>query len=186
MSNALRTADNVRDRALIVSSKEDGSVTAGDASAFEQAVRAYTRELRRYALGLCRDRWLAEDIVQDALVRAWRARSTVRDAGAIRAWLYAIVRREFLRRMAEAPAHTVAAEGGIDELAIETDHELRLDLAAALEGLEEESRIILLSQVLGGYSGAEIAAALNLSESAVMTRLTRLRRLLRTLMARRG
>src|SRR5262245_11625172 len=54
-------------------------------------------ELLRFAFWLARDRSVAEDIVQEALLRAWRSRTELKDASAVRPWLLTIVRREHAR-----------------------------------------------------------------------------------------
>ena len=54
-------------------------------------------DLLRFAQWLARDRALAEDIVQEALLRAWRSRDALKDPGAARPWLLTIVRREHAR-----------------------------------------------------------------------------------------
>src|SRR5580658_5146637 len=54
-------------------------------------------DLLRFAQWLARDRSIAEDIVQEALLRAWRSRDALKDPAAARAWLLTIVRREHAR-----------------------------------------------------------------------------------------
>ena len=54
-------------------------------------------DLVRFAHWLARDRAIAEDIVQEALLRAWRSREALKDPSAARAWLLTIVRREHAR-----------------------------------------------------------------------------------------
>src|SRR6202035_1427995 len=54
-------------------------------------------ELLRFALWLTRDRALAEDVVQESLLRAWRSRQALQDPACSRAWLLTIVRREHAR-----------------------------------------------------------------------------------------
>src|SRR5215468_644580 len=54
-------------------------------------------DLLRFAHWLARDRAIAEDIVQEALLRAWRSREALKEPAAARAWLLTIVRREHAR-----------------------------------------------------------------------------------------
>ena len=148
----------------------------GRKTAFEKAVHAYFNDLYRFAYWLCRNRWQAEDIVQESLVRAWRGWAGLRDARAVKAWLFTIVHREF-RRAARAARPELLARA--EELAFHPDPESPIDLERALRELPEDSSEALLMQVLGGFSCAEIAAALESSEGAIMTRLTRARQALR-------
>ncbi|MCK7500643.1 MAG: sigma-70 family RNA polymerase sigma factor [Comamonadaceae bacterium] len=62
--------------------------------AFESMVRAYSRDLYRFAWWLCRDRAQAEDLVQETFARAWKAWHTLRDERAVKGWLFAILRNE--------------------------------------------------------------------------------------------
>src|SRR5579863_7557540 len=54
-------------------------------------------DLLRFAQWLTRDRALAEDVVQEALLRAWRSREALKDPSCARSWLLTIVRREHAR-----------------------------------------------------------------------------------------
>ncbi len=139
-------------------------------------------DLVRFAHWLARDRALAEDIVQESLLRAWRSREALKDPAAARAWLLTIVRREHARLYERKRLELVALEEGLEtEGAPMTpgpdneDHALR----DAILKLPIEYREPLVLQVLGGFSCAEIAQELSLSNTAVLTRLFRARNKLR-------
>lgn len=144
---------------------------------FDRAVESYFGGLYRYAYWLCRNRWQAEDIVQESLLRAWRAWPALREERALKSWLFTIVHREHLRAAARAPR--VETDLSVDEPGYDPDPAGSLDMDQALRRLPEDSREALLLQVLGGFSCAEIAQVLGASEGAVMTRLTRARQTLR-------
>jgi RNA polymerase sigma-70 factor (ECF subfamily) len=150
---------------------------------FEDAVREHADDLFRFAFWLARDRALAEDVVQEALLRGWRAFPRLRDRTAAKAWLFAIVRNEFRR----ARGASVAAErlDGTD-LADERQDFAGLEMREALHALPESYAEPLALQVLGGFDCAEIARMLGTTEGAVMTRLTRARQALRRLVAPKG
>ena len=147
---------------------------------FERLVRAYSGELYRYGYWLCRDRFIAEDLVQETFARAWSAWSTLRDETAARSWLYTILRNEHAR-LFERKRLDVA--DGLDLDAIE-DERLRnlspeLEMRDALHALPDGYREPLLLQVVGGFSCQEIAGIMKLTPGAVMTRLSRARLVLR-------
>ena len=149
-------------------------------TAFDSLVRAYSAELYRYAYWLCRDRFVAEDLVQETFARAWTAHGALRDERAVRAWLYTIVRNEHARLHERK---RLDVEDGRDLDTIE-DQRLRsvsadLEMRQALHVLPESYREPLLLQVVGGFSCEEIAKMMGLSAGAVMTRLTRARQVLR-------
>lgn len=136
----------------------------------------------RYAYWLCRDRAVAEDIVQEALLRAWKAIDTLEKAAAVKPWLLTIVRREFARTF-ERKRHETVDIAALDlasdpAVAAHEDPEVD-DMRQAMLRLEPIYREPLVLQVLFGYSTAEIAAHLDISLSAVLTRLFRAREKLR-------
>ena len=146
---------------------------------FEHAVRAYSADLYRYAWWLCRDRHLAEDVVQETFARAWKSWAELRDVAVAKAWLVTIMRNELARSFSRnKPALDIDAVGEA-ELPALPSVESQLETAQLVSLLPETYREPLLLQVLGGFSCAEIAGMLGTTEGAVMTRLTRARQALR-------
>jgi RNA polymerase sigma-70 factor (ECF subfamily) len=139
-------------------------------------------DLLRFAHWLARDRSLAEDIVQESLLRAWRSRDTLKDRGAARAWLLTIVRREharlYERKRLELVSLDEALESQAPAKAADPESDL-FTLRNAIMRLPIEYREPLVLQVLGGFSTEEIARELALSSTAVLTRLFRARNKLR-------
>ena len=148
---------------------------------FEEIVRSHAIELFRYAYWLARDRHLAEDIVQEALLRGWRAYPRLREAAAIKSWLFSIVRNEFLRAAGKAALQTQGMEDL--DLADERMGKQELEMRDALMALPAAYAEPLALQVLGGFSCAEIGAMLEITEGAAMTRLTRARQALKRMLA---
>ena len=151
---------------------------------FEDLVRKHAADLFRYAFWLSRDRQRAEDVVQEALLRGWRAFPRLREQSAAKAWLYSIVRNEHYR---EAARNSPPAES-IDEMEIADERPgyFGLEMRDALKALPATYAEPLALQVLGGFSGVEIAAMLDITEGATMTRLTRARQALKRLFAPGG
>ena len=151
---------------------------------FQELCRGLRPDLLRFAFWLSGDRALAEDVVQETLLRAWKARDTLLDEGAAKPWLLTIIRREYARSFERKRFVTLDVDELISKeeplLAASDDTEL-LELRAALFKLPGEYREPLVLQVLMGYTTAEIAEELDLSLSAVLTRLFRARKQLRTL-----
>jgi RNA polymerase sigma-70 factor, ECF subfamily len=149
---------------------------------FEALCRSLRPDLLRFAFWLSRDRAMAEDVVQESMLRAWNARDSLLNEAAAKPWLLTIVRREFARLFERKRFATV----DIDELVAREEPTLAAadeqdigEMRAALFRLPDEYREPLALQVLMGYSTAEIARELNLSSAAVLTRLFRARRQLR-------
>lgn len=152
-------------------------------SKFETMVRALSGDLYRFAYWRCRDRGLAEDLVQETFARAWAGWQNLRDDKTAKSWLFTILRHEHAR-MFEHKQPERDEEQQLDELiAEEITMQERMEIRQALYALPLGYREPLLMQVLGGFSCAEIAAAMSLNEGAVMTRLTRARQALRKLLS---
>jgi RNA polymerase sigma-70 factor (ECF subfamily) len=153
---------------------------------FSDLCEALRPQLYRFAFWLSRDRTIAEDIVQETLLRAWRAQDELKDEKAMRAWLCTIVRREHARLYERKRLATVDLDALIAReeplLAAEDDAELE-ELRRAIFKLEEDYREPLVLQVLMGYTTEEIATHMGLSVGAVLTRLFRARNRLRKIMA---
>jgi RNA polymerase sigma-70 factor (ECF subfamily) len=151
---------------------------------FQALCKTLRPDLLRFAFWLSRDLAVAEDVVQETLLRAWKARDSLLDEAAAKPWFLTIIRREFARTFERKRLPTV----DIDELIAREEPTLAVtqeqDLAevrAALFKLPDEYREPLVLQVLMGCSTAEIAAELGLSTAAVLTRLFRARKQLRVL-----
>lgn len=148
---------------------------------FDALVRGHSTDLYRYAYWLCGQDALAQDLVQDTFLRAWRALDRLREVSAVKAWLITILRREHARLFERKSM----ASDDIDDIDLpdtqatpeRCTEESRLRQAMA--GLEPKYREPLVLQVLGGFSCAEIAEQLGLGEAAVMTQLFRARQKLK-------
>ena len=123
----------------------------------------------------------AEDIAQDALLRAWRRRSTLREADRRNQWLATIVRNEAFRqhaRVRPAPTSSIELqEGEEDEDVVATVE--RADLHAALDRLSERDRRLLEMRYEEDLTQAAIAHRLGIPEGTVKVRLQRARSKLR-------
>jgi RNA polymerase sigma-70 factor (ECF subfamily) len=132
----------------------------------------------RYAAWLCRDKAIAEDVVQESLLRAWKSLDSLRDDAAAKHWLLTIVRRENARYFERRRLDTVDVDDLTPSqealLADQPDHELD-DVRDAIYRLDDDYREPLVLQVLMGYSTNEIGELMGLRQGAVLTRLHRAR-----------
>lgn len=154
---------------------------------YEALVTAYYNDIFRYAYWLGKSRQLAEDLTQETFMRAWRAFDSLQSQGAAKAWLFTILRRENARRFEKFRPELDDIEdhqGALpDTRANEPDQQMEMSLLhKAIAALEPEYREPLILQVMGGFSGEEIAAMLNLNNNTVMTRLFRARNKLRAVL----
>jgi len=154
---------------------------------FDQYVGVYHQDMYRYAAWLSRDKSIAEDVVQEALLRAWKSLDALREDTSAKQWLLTIVRRENARYFERKRLETVdidnltASQAAL--LAEQPNDELD-EMRHAIYELEDDYREPLVLQVLMGYSTNEIADQMGLKQGAVLTRLHRARAKLRVQMER--
>ena len=144
-------------------------------SGFRKSVEAAIPALRRYARALTRDAELADDLVQDTLVRALRAERLFL-GGDVRSWLYTIltnVNRNRLRSLARRPTLTALDDNDAPDMA-GPEAGVR-DIERALATLVEEQRTALLLVVLEGLTYREVAEVQGVPIGTVMSRLARAR-----------
>jgi RNA polymerase sigma-70 factor, ECF subfamily len=139
-------------------------------------------DLFRFAFWLARDRAIAEDVVQETMLRAWRSWKNLRDEHAAKQWFLTIARREHARLYERKRLETV----DVNDLVLaeapalaSTDGRDVEDLRRAIFRLEDDYREPLVLQVLLGYTTQEIASHMGLTQGAVLTRLFRARHQLR-------
>ncbi len=151
---------------------------------FQALCQTLRPDLLRFAFWLSRDRALAEDVVQETMLRAWKAQDSLLDEKAAKPWFLTIIRREFARTFERKRFPTVDIDELISSeqpsLAATEENEL-VELRTAIFKLPDEYREPLVLQVLMGFTTAEIARELDLSEPAVLTRLFRARNKLRAM-----
>jgi RNA polymerase sigma-70 factor (ECF subfamily) len=150
---------------------------------FQALCQSLRPDLLRFAFWLSRDRDVAEDVVQETMLRAWKARDSLADEAAAKPWLLTIVRREYARTFERKRFVTVDVDELIarEEPLLAAEEADLAELRSAVFKLPDEYREPLVLQVLMGYTTAEIARELDLTTAAVLTRLFRARRQLRTL-----
>ncbi len=158
---------------------------------FEETVLPHLDSAFNYARWLTKDDAEAQDVVQDACVRAMRFFSSLRNEDA-RAWLFTIVRNTWYSRVARRSSRLDAAslDGGSDQPrdgALDPEERLLQQdtvalVRAALEQLPLEFREVLVLRELEGLSYKEIAAIVRVPIGTVMSRLARARERLTTVL----
>jgi RNA polymerase sigma-70 factor (ECF subfamily) len=157
---------------------------AGDRRAFEELVRAHQHRVYGLALRMLGDAAEAQDVAQEAFLRAHRGLAEFRGDARLSTWLYTIASRLCLNRLAgserrltrsgdEALDRVVDVRPGPDE-ALERD-ELDAALHRAIAELPEERRVVVVLRDVDGLAYEEIAEILALPVGTVRSRLHRAR-----------
>ena len=159
---------------------------AGDRHAFEQLYRSHCDRIYALCWRMCGgDKALAEDMLQDAFVRAWNKLHLFRGDSRFGTWLHRLtvnvilsdkrIRVKRLQReqaMGESVARTMVGERDVSA-------GLRKDLEAVIAGLPERARTVLVLYDIEGYRHAEIAEITGMAVGSSKAQLHRARKLAR-------
>lgn len=146
-------------------------------SEFESRLADCPKLAYRVALSVLRNTAEAEDVAQEAMLRAYRNFSRLRDRERFRSWLVRTTWRMALDRVRGAKRRErrerIAVENDRREQLydVAASHEFRSQVAAALDALPEKLRIVLVLAAIEGHDIAEVAKLLELPEGTVKSRL---------------
>lgn len=163
------------------------AAATGDAEAFDLLMQRYGDRVFRLALRMLRSREDAEDVQQEAFLRAYRKLHTFRGEASFGAWIYAITARLCLSRRRRSAAQPVEVSPPPAVLR-DTDHDPQEHLAAAeaaarvqqaLDQLSPPDRLLILLKYVEDLTHEEIATILRCSVQSSRSRLTRAKRLFR-------
>ncbi len=162
----------------MATSRRTGGASAGDEALIQAVYREHGRAMLAYATRLLGDRAAAEDVVQEALIRAWRHPEVLTNGkGSIRGWLLTVVRnlvtdRQRARAARPAEVAETAAVAAAD--AVVRDHADRVvasvTVLEALEGLSDDHRGVLDQLYFQGRSLREAATVLGIPAGTVKSR----------------
>jgi len=172
-----------------------------DGAAARALMQRYNRRLYRVARGVVRDDGEAEDVLQEAYLRAFSALADFRGESSLSTWLTRIVLNKALqrlRRRTDVPVSNIGmdaeqrgaeaipfpvSQSTIDPERAMAQQQLCQLVERAIDALPCEFRTVLIARVIEGMSVEETAAAFDLQVETVKTRLHRARRLLKEALA---
>ena len=143
---------------------------------FIKQVACEQEKLRRFLLALCcGDRDKANDIAQEALIKAYLSMNRYRDEGKFGAWLYRIAHNTFLDRHKSQPSLAKIDEADrVEDDSFRADRTFQYqELYNAIATLPVKERTSILLFYLNGYSIKEISKIIDCSEVAVKKQLSR-------------
>lgn len=158
----------------------------GDVEAFTELLREHDDAMRALVFSMVRDRWVMDDILQNAYEKAYRSLAAFRGEASFKTWLHRIcwstaidmLRHEGLRRHDDVADHEDAARSGPGE---STGAVVRVTLDGALARLPEQQRTAVVMVIVNGMTYDEAATAVGATAGTIASRVSRGREALRAL-----
>ncbi|MCW1401115.1 sigma-70 family RNA polymerase sigma factor [Novosphingobium sp. MW5] len=149
----------------------------GTGKPFREALVALLPHLRAFARGLCGQAERADDLVQEAVMRAWASRDSFRPGSNFKAWVFTITRNNFLNELRRYRRETQLEDGVAETMLVtRADQEDALnlnDLQRALDKLPPERREALLLIGASGFSYEEAAQVCGVAVGTMKSRVAR-------------
>ena len=147
----------------------------GEARAFEEIVRTYQADVFRFAWHLTRDRTMAEDVAQDAFLRAYRFMGTYRGDSKFSSWLMRITRNCAMDALRRQKSHLARHENDRPQAGSVADPIVRAELDHALSSISDDHREPFLLIEVFGLSYQEAADVLGVRVGTIKSRMHRAR-----------
>jgi RNA polymerase sigma-70 factor (ECF subfamily) len=151
-----------------------GAIAAGDFTSFQRFYQRYAPALLAYLCQLCRDRQLAEDLVQEVFVTVWQKAASYRpDRGDPNGWLYAIARNKLIDHWRKVHPTQELGEFDLDQLPLRGagGPDLVLTLRSVLARVSPEQRTAIELAYFGGLTYEETAKRLQLPLGTLKSRI---------------
>ena len=157
---------------------------------FKTELTALIPQMRAFARSLCRDATAADDLAQDALLKAWNNRASYEPGTNMKAWTFMILRNQFYSEKRRSWRQSQLDQEAAERTLVAVDDPeapVALDeLRQALKTLPEEQREALILVGAGGFAYEEAAAICNCAVGTVKSRVSRARKALQATLERGG
>lgn len=148
-------------------------------ASFKELFLEHLPQLRGYAMVLTRSRSMADDLLQETALRAWRAQAQYQQGTNIKAWLFCILRNEYISSMRRNKRPSVSlsdvAEEHFSQAGDQETNVMTIEVFKAMDQLSPAQREVLMLSCVNGLAYEEVAATLKCSVGTVKSRLFRAR-----------
>ncbi len=169
---------------------DTSSASAANEATFRAELVGLIPHLRAFARSLCKDPTAADDLAQEALAKAWKARESFEPGTSLKAWTFMILRNQFYsekrRSWRSAPLDTEVAENTLLAADNPTAPMELLELRAALNKLPADQRDALILVGAGGMAYEEAAQVCQVAVGTIKSRVSRARKALEVMLNETG
>ena|SRR6266480_86518 len=156
----------------------------GNADAFAKLFQRYKQPVRAYITGLLGNSENADDLTQQAFLKAWEKLPTLHDGSRFKPWIFTIARNlayDYMRLLARSPAQSLEIlmehKDTADGINLEDETTVKELVKLVLAELKPKYRDCLLLLIEGGFSHDEIAELLKIGKTSVSTYICTARKL---------
>ena len=157
----------------------DGRGEAENRPSFKREMLAALPNLRAFSMSLCARQDLADDLLQDTVMKAWAKQDSFTPGTNIKAWLFTILRNEFYSQMRKRGREVSDPDGAMTaNLSVHANQHGRLDLEdfkSALSKIPEDQREALILVGASGFSYEEAAEICGCAVGTIKSRVNRAR-----------
>jgi RNA polymerase sigma-70 factor (ECF subfamily) len=179
-------ADSSNPTAMTPGGAEEARDAAASEASFRKQLVGVIPHLRAFARSLCKDPTQADDLAQEALAKAWKARASFEPGTSLKAWTFMILRNQFYsekrRSWRSTPLDAEVAENTLVANDNPTAPLELLELRAALNKLPDDQREALILVGAGGMAYEEAAQVCQVAVGTIKSRVSRARKALEVLM----
>ena len=145
------------------------SAMSGDRDAYGQLYEKYALDMYRFALGICKNTYDAQDAVQEAAVSVFKSMHSLKNPEKFKSYLFSALSNT-CKKVLSKNNYTVEFE---DTGYTDSEIEFSIPVREALDKLNDVSKEIVLLSVVGGFKSHEIGKIMDLPSATVRTRLRR-------------
>lgn len=149
---------------------------------FQSAVEQFADSIYRVAYRMSGCHELAQELVQETFLAAWKNLNQIQQPDRIRYWLMGILRNQFSKQLSQEIRHRHEVLNTEPVASVE-DRVLKDSLQTALASLDDDQRLPILLTIMEGWTTEEVADLLDIPRGTVLSRLHRGRQKLKTILA---